>query len=182
MVPVRKPDSSVRLSIDFRRINKVTQPDPYTMPRVDEMIAQLGKARYLSKLDHNKGFYQIPLAEDDQDKSAFCTPWGKYQFTVMPFGLQNAPPTYQRKMDQVLDGMLEFAGAYIDDIIIYSQSWEGHVTHVALVLEQLKKFGLTAKPSKCQWEASSLTFLGHTVGGGTVSVPDCRVITIKQYV
>ena len=72
--------------------------------------------------------------------------------------------------------------AYTDDIIIYSQSWEDHMTHIALVLEQLKKVGMTAKPSKCQWGASSLTFLGHTVGGGTVSVPDCRVIANKQYV
>ena len=93
----------------------------------------------------------------------------------MPFSLRNAPTTFQHMMDQVLDGKLEFAGAYIDDIIIYSQSWEDHITHAALVLEQLKKFGLTTKPSKCQWGASSLTFLGHTVGGGTVSVPDGRV-------
>ena len=100
----------------------------------------------------------------------------------MPFGLRNAPATFQRMMDQVLDGMLEFAGAYIDDIIIYSQSWEDHMTHAALVIEQLKKFGSTAKPSKYQWGASSLTFLEHTMGGGTVSVPDCRVIAIKQYV
>ena len=182
MVPVGKPDGPVRLCIDFCRINKVTQPDPYTMPRVDEMSAQLGKARYLSTLDLNKVFYQIPLAEGDQDKSAFCTPWGNYQFTVMPFGLRNAPATFQCMMDQVLDGMLEFAGTYIDDIIIYSQSWEDHMTHVALVLEQLKIFGLTAKPSKCQWGASPLTFLGHTVGGGTMSVPDYLVNTIKQYV
>ena len=100
----------------------------------------------------------------------------------MPFGLRNAPVTFQRLMDQVLDGMLEFAGAYIDDVTIYNQSWEDHMTHVALLLEKLKKVGLTAKPSKCQWGASSLTFLGHTVGGGIVSVPDCRIIAIKQYV
>ena len=100
MVPVRKPNGSVRLCIDFLQINKVTQPDPYTMSRVDEMIAQLGKAHYLSKLDLNKGFYQISLAEEDQDKSAFCTPWGKYQFMVMPFGLQNAPANVQRMMEQ----------------------------------------------------------------------------------
>ena len=93
MVPVRKRDAESS-SVYFGRINKVTQPDSYTMPQVDEMIAQLGKARYLSKLDLNKGFYKIPLAEENQDKSAFCTPWGKYQFKVMSIVLWNAPATF----------------------------------------------------------------------------------------
>ncbi len=122
MVPVRKPDGTVCLCIDFRKVNHITKPDPYLMPRIDEIIDQLGEAHYLSKLDLNKGFYQISLAQVDQEKTAFCTPWGKFHFTMIPFGLRNAPAFFQRMMDTVLDDIQDFSGIYMDDIIIFSQT------------------------------------------------------------
>lgn len=151
------------------------------MPRIEELIDQLGKASYLSKLDLNKGFYQIPLKEGDQEKTAFCTPWGKFQFTAMPFGLRNAPATFQRLMHTALADMCSFANSYIDDIIIFSTSWEDHLAHIDRVLTRLQEYGLTAKPTKCQWGSAALTYLGHTVGRGNVAVPDCKVQAIRQH-
>ena len=182
MVPVRKPDGTVRLCIDFRKVNHITKPHPYLMPRIDEMIDQLGEAHYLSKLDLNKGFYQIPLSQVDQEKTAFCTPWGKFHFNMMHFGLRNAPASFQRMMDTVLDDIHDFSGAYMDDIVIFSQTWEDHVAHIKCVLDRLRKAGLMAKPAKCQWVSASLTFLGHTVGRGMWSTPDHRVEAIRNHV
>lgn len=173
MVPIRKPDGSVRLCIDFRKINQIIVPDPYAIPLIEDLLDQLGEAQYLSKLDLNKGFYQIPVDEKDQPKTAFCTPWGKYEFKRMPFGLRNAPATFQRFMHVVLGGLEQTAESYIDDVIVFSRTWEEHLVHLRQTLERLRQYQLTAKPSKCQWGASSLTYLGHVVGHGKVCVPEC---------
>ena len=119
MVPVRKPDGTVRLCIDFRRINKATEPDPYQIPLIEDLLDRLGEAKYLSKLDLNKGFYQIPVEGADQPKTAFCTPWGKYEFLRMPFGLRNAPATFQRCMHSVLGGLEDLVDSYIDDLVVF---------------------------------------------------------------
>ena len=124
MVPVRKPDGSVRLCLNFLKINAVTTPDPYLMPRVDDMLTEIGNAKFLTKMDLNKGFHQIPLREEDQCKTAFCTPWGKWQYTVMPFGLRNAPAIFQRLMHIILADISSFANAYMDDIVIFSNNWD----------------------------------------------------------
>lgn len=181
MVPVRKPDGSVRLCIDYRRINAVTTPDPYTIPLVEDLLDQLGEAKYLSKLDMNKGFYQIPVAAADRPKTAFCTPWGKYEFQRMPFGLRNAPSSFQRCMHKVMEGCEDMADSYIDDLVVFSRTWEEHLQHLRQVLERLRRHGLTAKPSKCEWGAGSLTYLGHSVGHGRVSVPEARVAAIRDF-
>ena len=105
---------------------------------------------YLSKLDLTKGFYQIPLDSINRSKTAFCIPWGKFQFSKMPFRLRNAPTTFQRIMHVVLDGLEEHSGSYIGDILIHSSSWEEHLKHVREALQRLKDNGLMAKPKKCQ--------------------------------
>ena len=106
-MPVRKPDGSVHPWIDFRKLNSVTSPDPFTMPLINEMLDQLSGAEYLSKLDLNKGFYQNPEREEDKEKTAFLSPWGKYHFNRMPFRLRNAPATFQCLMNMVLEGQEE---------------------------------------------------------------------------
>ena len=106
--------------MDYRKLNSVAQMDAYPMPRIDELIDQLGEARYLSTLDLARGYWHVPVASESQPLTAFITPFGLYQFKVMPFGLSGAPATFQRLMDKLLQGMWEYAAAYLDDLVIYS--------------------------------------------------------------
>ena len=134
IVLVKKKDGTLRLCVDYRRLNSVSKSDAYPMPRIDDLIDQLGKAQYLTTLDLTRGYWQVPVAADVRHKTTFVTPFGLYQFTVMPFGLQGAPATFQRLMDQVLRGVGDFEAAYLDDTVIFSETWEDHLTHVHSVL------------------------------------------------
>ena len=99
----------------------------------------------------------------------------------MPFGLRNAPSTFQRCMNEVLQGLEDFSSAYIDDIVVFSRTWEEHLAHLKQVLDRLRKFHITAKPSKCEWGAQSLLYLGHAVGLGKISVPEARVTALRNF-
>ena len=130
--PVRQ--QPYRLCVDYRKLNAMTQIDAYPMPRIDDILDQVGQARYITTLDLAKGYWQVPVAEEDWPKTAFITPRGLYQFKMMPFGLCGAPATFQRMMDQVIRGMHKFASAYLDDLIVFSSTWEDHLTHLRAVL------------------------------------------------
>ena len=181
VLPVKKKDGTIRVCVDFRKLNAATIPDPYEMPRIDGIIDQLGEAKILSKLDLSKGFYQVPINPDDVEKTAFQTPIGKFEFLAMPFGLRNAPATFQRLMDILLGDTPEFACAYMDDVIIFSNSWDDHLKHINIVMSKLAESGLTAKPSKCEWEKARLVYLGHRFGGGLVAPEDCKVEAVKHF-
>ena len=122
VVMVPKKDGTTRFCVDYRRLNTISKFDCYPLPRVDEIIDRLGKARYISTLDLTKGYWQVPVGVDSQSKTAFCTPFGLFQFKTMPFGLHGAPATFQRLIDRILQGAEEKAVAFIDDIAIYSES------------------------------------------------------------
>ena len=181
IVAVGKKDGSLRLCVDYRRVNAVTKDDPYPMPRVDDLIENLGKSRYISTLDLAKGYYQVPVRDEDKDKTAFLSPHGKYRFLTMPFGLKGAPTTFQRLMDQVLDGLDEFAAGFIDDMVIFSMVWGEHLTHLRTVLGRLKHDGLTAKARKCQLAMQSCVFLGHVVGEGCVRPEQAKVEAVREF-
>lgn len=119
VVCVAKPDGSLRLCIDYKGLNRVTATDAYPMPRVEELLDRVAPANFIT-MDLCKGYYQVPLAESTREKTAFVTPYGKFHFCRMPFGLKNAPALFQRLMDSVLDGM-ERADAYIDDVVVASE-------------------------------------------------------------
>ena len=135
MVIVAKKDSSYRICIDYRKINAVTKFDAYPMPRIDEMLDWIGKVRFISTLDLAKGYGQVPMDPADKEKMAFSSPRGLYQFNVMPFGLNGAPATFQRMMDHVLQGTEESVGVYLDDIVVYSNTWPEHLQHLKVVLQ-----------------------------------------------
>ena len=181
IVPVRKLDGNIRLCIDFRKLNSVTISDPFCMPLIEDLLDQVGTSKVLSKRDLSKGFYQILVRLEDQDKTAFVTTFGKYRFKRMPFGLKNGPSTFQRAILNVLEGQEEYSTVYIDDILIFLLSWEDHLIHITAILEVLKRHGLTAKPSKCVWGARTLEYLGHIVGDGKVAVPEARVQAIRDF-
>ena len=181
VVTVKKKDGGVRICIDFRAVNAITQPDPYQMPLIEEILEMLTSAKFISKVDLNKGFYQIPIDPVDIPKTAFCTPWGKFEFCVMPFGLRNGPAVFQRLMDRILHKDKELAQVYIDDIAIFSSSWDSHCSDIARVLGRLREAGLTANVSKCQWGQTKCEFLGHVVGEGKVCPAEPKVQAVRDF-
>ncbi|XP_041439585.1 uncharacterized protein LOC121400486 [Xenopus laevis] len=181
VVLVPKKDGSTRFCVDYRRLNDVTTTDAYPMPRVDELLDRLVNAKYLTTLDLSRGYWQIPLAPSAQEKSAFITPFGLFQFTVMPFGMKNAPATFQRLVNRLLDGMQDFAQAYLDDIAVFSQTWEEHMQHLQRVLTQIQNAGLTLKAEKCHLAMAEVQYLGHRVGSGQLRPDPAKVEAICQW-
>ncbi|CAJ0968166.1 unnamed protein product [Ranitomeya imitator] len=159
IVLIPKPDGSIRFCNDFRKLNAVSKFDAYPMPRVDELIDRLGKARYITTLDLTKGYWQIPLAEAAREKTAFATPEGLFQYVYMPFGLHGAPATFQRLMDRVLRPHRQYASAYLDDIVIYSMDWETHL-------------------QKVQAEAR---YLGYVIGRGVIKPQIDKIQAIQGW-
>ena len=137
IVLVGKKDGTLRLCIDYCRLNSGSLTDAYPISRIDDLIYQLGKARYISTLDLTRGYWQVPMAKASRHLTAFTTSFGLFQFRVMSFGLQGAPATFQRLMDKVLQGQEDYAAAYIDDLVIHSTTWEEHLTQIRTVFQRL---------------------------------------------
>ena len=162
VVLIPKPDGSTRFCVDYRKVNALTARDVYPLPRMDECLDSLGEASYFTTLDANTGFWQIEVHPDDRDKTTFSCHAGMYRFLRMPFGLINAPATFQRAMDILLsDVRWESVIVYLDDIIIFSKSFEEHVRHLRVVLQKLTDSGATLKFSKCKFFRQSVDYLGH---------------------
>uniref|UniRef100_A0A8C5MCT0 Gypsy retrotransposon integrase-like protein 1 n=1 Tax=Leptobrachium leishanense TaxID=445787 RepID=A0A8C5MCT0_9ANUR len=181
VVLVPKKDGTTRFCVDYRRLNDCTVTDAYPMPRVDELLDQISQGHFLTTVDLCKGYWQIPLAEEATPKSAFITPFGLYQFRVMPFGIKNAPATFQRLIDRLLDGLQEFACAYLDDIAIYSQTWEEHLHHLGVAFARIRDANLTLKPTKCRIGMSEVQYLGHRVGRGTQRPEPAKIEAILEW-
>ncbi|MGH0171331.1 UNVERIFIED_CONTAM: hypothetical protein FKN15_060984 [Acipenser sinensis] len=165
---VGKKDGSTWFCVDFRKVNAISKFDAYPMPRVDELLDRLGKARLISTLDLTKGYWQIPLTQSSKEKTAFSTPDGLFHFRTMPFGLHGAPATFQRLMDQVLAPHHQYAAAYIDDVVIFSSTWKEHIIRLSAVLQSLRGAGLTAKLGKCAFGKQETQYLGYIMGNGRV--------------
>lgn len=180
-IHVNKKDGTRRLCVDFRRLNAVTKKDPYPMPRIEEMLDQLSGAAYITTLDLTKGYWQIPVEPSSQNKTGFALPFGKYEFLVMPFGLAGAPAIFQQLMDSLFNDMAGKVATYLDDIVIYSQTWTDHLAHVHEALDRLQKAGLTLKPSKCFFGMRACTYLGHEVGDGEIKPLGDKISAIQAF-
>ncbi len=180
IVLVPKKDGSLRFCLDFRKLNSVSKFDPYPMHRVDELVEKLGKAKFLTTLDLCKGYWQVPLSPDSKKFTAFKTLFGHFHFRVLPFGLHGAPETFQRMIDHIIRGTEAFTAAYLDDIIIFSTSWQEHLQHLQEVLGRIKSAGLTIRPDKCAVAKEETCYLGHVLGHGVIRPQVGKVEAIKQ--
>jgi hypothetical protein len=178
---VKKPDGSTRFTVDYRKLNDVTIKDNYPLPSISETINQLQGHCYYTKLDLKSGYLQIPILERDQPKTAFITREGLYHFKVLPAGLKNAPPTFQRIMNSIIgQGREQFCLIYLDDIIIFSKTFDEHLGHVRDVLAALHKHHFQLNPPKCEFFKPVMKYLGHTIDTNGMRPLDDKIETIKQ--
>jgi len=147
---------------------------------MEDCIDTIGSAVFITKLDLLKGYWQVPLTERASDVSAFVTPDHFLQYTVMAFGMRNAPATFQRLMNIVLGGVPQ-CNVYLDDIVVYSNDWESHVASLAIVFERLAKAALTLNLAKCDFARATVTYLGKQVGQGQVKPVDAKVAAVLAY-
>ncbi|CAN2391270.1 K02A2.6-like [Pristimantis euphronides] len=181
VVLVPKKDRTTRFCVDYRKLNAITVSDAYPMPRIDELLHRLASAQYITILNLNRWYWQIPMSQEARERSAFITPFGLYEFLVMPFVMKNAPATFQRLVDQLLEGLGGFAVAYLDDIAIFSSTWEDHLKHLSRVLRKIQAAGLTIKLEKCQIAMTEVQYLGHRVGGGVLKPEPGKVDAISTW-
>src|SRR2546430_6870432 len=159
----------------------ISKTDAHPLPRIDDLLEQFRTARYFSSMDLASGYWQVEMNEQDREKTAFTCHLGLYEFDVMPFGLKNAPATFQRLMNHVLQEYLyKFAVVYIDDILIYSKTFEEHMEHLEKIFEKLKEAELMIKLKKCKFCESNIEFLGHVVGRDGVKPDPGKIEKIKN--
>ncbi|KAJ9519795.1 hypothetical protein QJQ45_013511 [Haematococcus lacustris] len=179
---VRKKDGSLRLCVDYRALNQLTIKNRYPLPRIDDLLDQLAGARVFSKIDLKSGYHQIRVAEADIHKTAFRTRYGHYEYTVMPFGLCNAPATFQRLMNDIFRPHLDqFVLVYLDDILIYSRSEAEHLEHLRTVLGLLRQHQLYANLSKCAFFLPSMDFLGHIISAAGIHPDPAKISAMVQW-
>jgi transposase InsO family protein len=181
IVMVPKPDGSLRFCVDYRKLNAITVPDTYPLPRMDECIDSLGEAAIFTTLDCNSGYWQIPVDPADRDKTTFTSHYGIYRFIRLPFGLRNAPGTFQRAVDIILSGVKwKTCLVYLDDVIVFSPSREAHMRHVDEALTLLEKAGLSLKLAKCQFFKDTVNYLGHVIRPGRLGVAEKNTEALKS--
>ena len=165
VVLVTKKDGSTRFCVDYRWLNAMTIKDAYPLPRIDDSLRLLGNQQWFSMMDLASGYWQVAMSPDAKRKAAFVTNEGLFQFRVMPFGLCNAPATFERLMDRVLCGMRwSRCLVYLDDVISFGKTISEALLRLEEVLASLSEFGLQLKAKKCTFMQTEVAFLGHIVG------------------
>lgn len=179
---VKKKDGSWRFCVDYRRLNTVTIKNKFPLPIVDELLDELVGTKFFSKLDLRAGYHQIRMLETDEPKTASKTHHGHFQFRVMPFGLCNAPATFQCLMNSVFaDYIRKFVIIFLDDILVYSKTMDEHLEHLRIVMSLLRQNQLYAKLSKCSFACTSIDYLGHVISSDGVATDPDKTSAMEQW-
>uniref|UniRef100_A0A671VB87 Gypsy retrotransposon integrase-like protein 1 n=1 Tax=Sparus aurata TaxID=8175 RepID=A0A671VB87_SPAAU len=182
IVLVKKKDGSLRLCVDYRQLNHRTRKDAFPLPRIEESLDALTGARWFSTMDLASGYNQVPVAEADRPKTAFCTPFGLFEWNRMPFGLCNAPSTFQRLMQRVFgDQQCQSLLLYLDDIVVFSSTFQQHLERLEVVLQRLQHEGLKAKLSKCSFFQQEVRYLGHIISAEGVSTDPSKLEVVANW-
>jgi len=183
LVYVLKRDKTVRPCVDYRKLNAVTLKDAYPLPKINDCLDALGNAKYLTTLDLQSGYWQIGVRETDKQKTAFVTSRsGLYEYNNMAFGLCNAPGTFQRCMELIFRGLQwRTLLIYLDDVIIFSTTFDSHLERLSEVFQRLKQAGLKLKPSKCSLFRPEVSFLGHTITSNGIKPSREKVDLIRNW-
>ena len=177
---VPKHDGGFRFCTDFRKVNDKTKSDSFPIPRIADCIDQIGNAKFVSTFDMLKGYWQVPLTQHAREISAFVTPSGLYQYKVMPFGMKNAPATFQRMVNKLVRD-IDGCEGYIDDVVIFSDNWSYHIRQIERFFQIMREAKLTINLMKSEFGKATVKYLGHIVGQGQVRPLDAKIQTIVKY-
>ena len=179
---VKKPDGSLRFCVDYQKLNNITVKNRYPLPLISELFDRIKNAKYFTRLDIQEAYHQIRVALGDEWKTAFRTRYGHFEYLVMPFGLTNAPASFQAYANDCLHDFLDlFCIVFLDNVLVFSETLEEHVTHVKQVFSQLRDYELTCNLKKCEFYASSLSFLGFVISPEGVSMDPDRTTAITEW-
>ena len=182
IVLVRKKNGSLRLTVDYRKLNQKTIKDAYALPRIDDAFSCLSGAKWFSVMDLKSGYYQVEMEPCDREKTAFVCPLGFYEYTRMPQGVTNAPATFQRLMERCVGSMnLQEVLAFLDDLIVFSQTLEEHETRLGQVFDRLRNFGLKLSPEKCSFFCKSVSYLGHIVSEDGIGCDPSKIEAVRDW-
>jgi hypothetical protein len=178
---VKKPDGSIRICIDFRKVNNCTIKDSFPLPKIDDLFTHLAKAKVFSTFDLAHGYHQVRMDKNSRQYTAFSTQWGFYEYVVMPFGLTNSCATFQRLMVRVLEGLLGVSClVYLDDVICFSETLEQHKIDVENILKRFRQYNLKIKPSKCKFARTKIEYLSHIIENGTIRPNPAKASAVSE--
>ena len=180
VVIVDKKDGSKRFCIDFRKLNQITKKNSYPLPLIDDILALLSKSKFFTSLDLKSGYWQVAMDVKDKEKTAFACHKGLFEFTVMPFGLSNAPAVFQELMSVVLQGCNNFATAYLDDILVFSATLEEHLEHLSIIFGKLRQHKLKLKLKECGFLKLETNYLGFVISEDGIQPDQKKVEAIRS--
>jgi hypothetical protein len=182
MFLVPKSEGTYRAVVDFRALNKRSAIESVPLPDIHSACHWFSKAKYFTTLDLNQAYHQIPLSKASKPLTAFCTDWNLFQYTRVPFGVATGAQVLTRLLDRVFQDLkFEFVYHYLDDVVIYSESFEDHLEHLRVVLERLRAAGLTVKPEKVVFATRGISFLGHIISPAGVRIDPERTRAIRDF-
>lgn len=179
----KEENKKSRLCIDFRDLNKIIIPQTQPFPLIEDLMVKTRNCKYFSTLDINSAFWSIPLRIQDRKNTAFVTQEGHFQWTCLPFGLKTAPAIFQRILSNIIrkHKMSEFAVNYIDDILVFSKTFNEHIQHLSKLLEAIITEGFRLKFSKCTFAANSVKYLGHIIENNSIRPLKDYLVAVKKF-